>query len=187
MLELREHMETTWGTAALAVGRLKVERLKSRARAFGGLWLLLGGLVAALGFGSLVLAATLVLLLGSGGCDRASVCAMAGRASAYRPAPPSSAEHRGGSGLTEELKLAERVAASGAAPASPGDATEVARHQRSRRGQGPGSRTPRRPAVPSTFRKHGALARTSGQRAQEDVATSGPATARRIRQARRTT
>ena len=51
MVELREQLGTTWGT---------------RLRAFGGLWLLLGGLLAALGFGSLVLTAT-VVLLGLGG------------------------------------------------------------------------------------------------------------------------
>ena len=49
MVELREQLGTTWGT---------------RLRAFGGLWLLLGGLLAALGFGSLVLTATVVLLGG---------------------------------------------------------------------------------------------------------------------------
>ena len=47
MVELREQLGTTWGT---------------RLRAFGGLWLLLGGLLAALGFGSLVLTVTVVLL-----------------------------------------------------------------------------------------------------------------------------
>ena len=51
MVELRDQLGTTWGT---------------RLRAFGGLWLLLGGLLAALGFGSLVLTAT-VVLVGVGG------------------------------------------------------------------------------------------------------------------------
>jgi tetratricopeptide (TPR) repeat protein len=39
------------------------ERLRSRGLAFAGLWLFLGGLVAALGFGALVLRATLALLV----------------------------------------------------------------------------------------------------------------------------
>ena len=47
MLGLRDQLETMWG---------------QRLSAFAGLWLLLGGLLAALGFGPLVITATIVLL-----------------------------------------------------------------------------------------------------------------------------
>ena len=78
MVELRDQLGTTWGT---------------RLRAFGGLWLLLGGLLAALGFGSLVLTATVVLARGRRR-RRIGVLARAGA----RDAGCSAERRQGGSG-----------------------------------------------------------------------------------------
>ena len=61
MQGLREVMATTWGRPLARSGEW--ERLRRRALAFAGLWTLLGGLVAALGFGTFVLDATVALLV----------------------------------------------------------------------------------------------------------------------------